>query len=401
MSSHAASDVAVFGECDSDNVGDQLIAEGLLLIFERLGLTAESHPLEDVRPGTSGNAVATQRELTAKALHRRLYRMHPLYTHSVDAVQAARRWGSREGHAVRSVERARIVVIGGGQLFSDRTLRMLLRMDALCAAARQRQVPVLFMGVGASTPRTPLSKALFARILGPSPAGVVQPRDPASANVLGGYLKAVPSHAPDCAIPQIRKLAAELAGDSVSGRVGLAPMGNRSLPPGVSGLPVNQDDWWCELAERLIALGKSPVLFTTGVGDDHDRCLRLQGHLAAHGFEVGVAARPRDSRSFLKELQSFEAVLSQRLHCSISVYGIGGCPLSVSWDSKVESFFGEIGLPHRVLASDATPDDACRRLLRPESVPVGPEVLESRLMAAAQALLLPHQVLPSTVSAAS
>ena len=52
-------DIAIFGEFDSDNVGDQLIGEGARILFEDLGLTCKTHPLENVvrggRPATGSD----------------------------------------------------------------------------------------------------------------------------------------------------------------------------------------------------------------------------------------------------------------------------------------------------------------------------------------------------------
>ncbi len=371
--------LVIVGEFDSDNVGDQLIGEGHAALFAGHDCEIRIVSLEPGRNKVGTNFPTRRTSGPLKTAHRALYQRSAVYRHAIESLSGYRRRVAYRARAEESLAGADALLIGGGQLLSDGTLRMLQRLDHLTELAWERSIPVVAFGTGMSSGRTVLSRRLMRRVVNRLDEQS-RFRDFASIEVAGSMrpglnLSLIPT--PDCAIAGIarrRLLQPE------SGRVGIAPMAPEILSR--IGIEVNDiDEWWIGIVRDLVRLGAVPVLFSTGVSADARYAGELQEKLAASGIDIDLLPRPTSTDALLSALSRMERVLAQRLHASISFYALGGVPASASWDKKVSEFYRRISLPGRVISiGSGDPADIARMLMAPAEPGVSREELAAESM---------------------
>lgn len=343
--------LVIVGEFDSDNVGDQLIGEGQATLFSGCGCDIRVLSLESSRSLATAGARIQKRNSSMRTLHRALYQRSTLYRHSIESVGQILRKSAYEVRVGEILEGADALIIGGGQLLSDGTLRMLHRLDQITEAAHRSGIPIAIFGTGMSPAKSFLSRRALRRILG-RVSGCSRFRDSASMKVAVSVRSdiALPeSPTPDCAIAGIahrRALSPEL------GLVGVAPMAPRILAR-IGFQSDDIDSWWIEIIKSLLEHGAKPVLFSTGVIADSQYAATLQEKMDELGVSVDLLPRPRSSDELLSLLGGMDRILAQRLHASISFYAMGGVPASASWDTKVGEFYRRIQLNGRVFQAGA------------------------------------------------
>ncbi|HEY4530693.1 MAG TPA: polysaccharide pyruvyl transferase family protein [Luteimonas sp.] len=352
----------IVGEFDSDNIGDQLIGEGHKVLFSFEGCEARVLSLEHRRDRGVDGSYAARKSSVLRRPHRWLYQRSVQYRHTIESVRHLFGRSAYRTRALDVLQDADALIIGGGQLLSDGTLRMLHRIDELTRLAHERGLPVTVFGTGMSAGKTPFSRRLLRRILGriTEPVRFRDAASMASASAVRATLPRAQAPTPDCAIAGISRSGAL---DTRSVTVGIAPMAPRILSRvGLDGRDI--DRWWMGIARELILLGETPVFFSTGVPADMAYAAALRDRLAADGFAVECLPRPCSTDTLLEQLRGMKRVLAQRLHASISFYALGGVPASASWDQKVAEFYGSIGLDGRVFrVGDAAPAEVARTLV--------------------------------------
>lgn len=356
--------MVIVGEFDSDNVGDQLIGEGHAATFSAHGSAVRILALEPARNHAGERARQPGRLDPARRLHRLFYQRSAMYRHIVESANHVRRRRAYRLHAETTLSGADGLIIGGGQLLSDGTLRMLHRLDHLTEVAQRRGIPVVAFGTGMSPGRTFLSRYLLRRVLGRLSERNYF-RDKASMTAARAACPAIRLSAeptPDCAIAGIvpRKLL-----DVDAEVVGIAPMSPMILAR--LGVPLDKiDDWWLDIIRHIVREGGKPALFCTGVSVDMQYAAALQSKLAESGLKIELLPRPMCSEDLLNALRQMKRLLAQRLHASISFYSLGGIPASASWDSKVGEFYDSISLPGRVFrVGEGLPADIARAVMAP------------------------------------
>ncbi len=337
----------VVGEFDSDNVGDQLIGAGHESLFKHVGCAPVIKSLESTRTRSRENSKRYLKSSSRFSLHRLLYKKSIVYRHLVELSISLIRWKEYELHAEASLKDCDSLIIGGGQLLSDGTLRMLFRIYHITSIAKRRAIPVAAFGTGVSIGRTVISRYLQKKVLS-SLSVQSYFRDAHSIHYARSVMSGVQIHndpTPDNAI-----FAAFPHNGLKSNRrcVGVAPMSPSILIQfGIS--PDTIEPWWLAIIADLIARGEQPFLFSSGVIADHVYAEKLQSTLSKKGFFVDLLPRPETHLDLLIQLSTMRYVVAQRLHISIAYYAMGGIPLSAKWDKKVEEFYAMIGLQNRLV----------------------------------------------------
>jgi polysaccharide pyruvyl transferase WcaK-like protein len=358
--------VLVVGEFDSDNVGDKFIGEGHRRLFSPLVDELVVLPLGGRKAASSEareNGEGGHRRSAVRMLHRSMYASSFSYRHLVEATRNILSAATGQSDADSLIANFDAVVIGGGQLLSDGTLRMLYGLDRITRAANRHGVPVAAFGTGASYPRTWISRRLLSMVVRRLSAPCWF-RDRGSVEVvreLCGSVREDFRVTPDCAIAAAATEQTAIGNKDV---IGVAPM-----PPGVLARAGHEfphaDQWWVRLVECIYRHGKKPVLFSTGAEVDAHYVDKVAGMVRDRGVDVVVLARPRSCGDLVGQLCMMGGVIAQRMHASVVYYAIGGSPFGVSWDAKVGAFFEEIGLPDRLVSlSESRPDDVVRMLLK-------------------------------------
>lgn len=374
--------IVVFGEFDSHNIGDQLIGEGTKILFEGLGFACKTYPLEP-RSRDFATEPRDGRVGAISRIHRWLYRRQRLYAHLTEFVLIQRSFKGYSSYLHTIIESSDLIVIGGGQLLSDNTLRMMLRISWILNISRRLGKNVMFVGLGVREPRSALSKWLLRSILKRAGTAPLIVRDNYSAAIAAAHRRAEqppPRVLPDCAFPAIQQLAKSIGSVPDALLVGLAPMSSIELPYAVAAHPINSTAWWADIAETFIAAGYRPQLFCSGTSADFDKCKDVQNLLAKRGRSVPILEKPRSSRQLLDQLQSMGHILSQRLHISIAYLALGRAPTSISWDRKVDEFYEANGLANRVVRErDADPNRVCQLVIGGSSMAGKGDLLANQL----------------------
>jgi polysaccharide pyruvyl transferase WcaK-like protein len=353
----------IFGEFDSDNVGDQLIGEGAKLVFERAGWMATTVPLEfDRELGAAPTAqVPTGRGSALQQVHRRLYSRHRIYAHIMDIftlVPGAKAYRSKVKAVLVGAD---LAVIGGGQLLSDRTLRMILRIYWITSIAKHLGIDIAFIGVGASAPQSFISRLLIRKIARQMRSSSLLVRDIYSAEVLGGlFLSSDIRVIPDLAIPAIHRFSIRQKKTPDPLLVGLAPMSHAHRHERIERL---SDAWWANVAISFLDLGFNVALFCSGTSDDYARCKRIQIGLQQLGISIPLYDRPMNTAEFISQLSSMRHILANRLHISIGFLSLERIPAAVSWDKKISAFYAQHEMSDRVVDEIASAPREVARLV--------------------------------------
>lgn len=97
--------------------------------------------------------------------------------------------------------------------------------------------------------------------------------------------------------------------------------------------------FWVDLLANLKKSGLSPVIFTNGAQEDE----AFAAELHALAPDVPRANTPRKPIDLVNLINSFDSLVSYRLHANIIAYSCGVPSVGLVWDSKVRNFAGAVG----------------------------------------------------------
>lgn len=252
-----------------------------------------------------------------------------------------------------AVAGADLVVMGGGQLFSDADLNFPVKIGRASQVAAEAQVPIAVHGVGVARNWSPRGHALFSQVA-KADLRRVAARDPGSVENWSAQMKTGPA-------PEIARdpglLAAECYGATEPGpAIGvcitdpdiLAYHAEAQVAGAGGGM-----SFWADLVETLASKGHVVRLFCNGAAEDRAALTRLAARpkvadLIAGG-QASVARAPETSTALAAEIATHKAVVAHRLHACILAYAFGRPTVGLGWDQKVESFFGSVDLPQNFI----------------------------------------------------
>ena len=221
-------EIAVFGEFDSDNIGDVLIGKGQQLVYKankKDFITVSLELNKRTHSSTAEQVKANPIILILKKVHRLFYKKNYLYRHILEVSLYLTSKHAYISHGEQSLTFGETIVIGGGQLFNDNTLRMLLRIFSLVSIAKSKKRRVLVIGSGVTTPKTFISNYLLSKIFSQIENKDIYLRDMKSIQVVNSLIDTSldsSNHIPDFAIPYIS--SAYKKNKQIVNRVGLDPI---------------------------------------------------------------------------------------------------------------------------------------------------------------------------------
>ncbi|UOE85838.1 polysaccharide pyruvyl transferase family protein [Vibrio splendidus] len=372
--------IFVFGEFDSTNVGDVLIGLGQDYVYKHCDLDAKMIPLElysrkDVKINTSNKIVKPSRRL-----HRFFYKKSYYYRHLLEFTKFLVKKNSYFDHSLKSIDGSRVVIIGGGQLFNDNSLRMILRIYCLLKSSQMNNIKTYIVGAGMPRPKTLISRYMTKSAVRLLPNENIFFRDSKSITVANEFYSldlTEDNIIPDFAISYINQFSSPTP--SVIKKVGLAPISKEVLPKSHLRLLFNHDIWWVELAKYLISKNIEPIIFCSGSIEDYSRCLDIKKLALESGLNIELLPRPLSASSFIDNVNGLDNVVAQRLHVSITSYSLGKRPISLPWDDKVKCFYNEIGLPDNYLVEDDISFSTIHGIITSDSVePICPQIIIDR-----------------------
>ncbi|MBI1220624.1 MAG: hypothetical protein GC186_18990 [Rhodobacteraceae bacterium] len=353
--------VVQFGLRYSPNVGDGIIAECLAHAVRKTvpGAMVEMVDLSG-RTGF-GQVLVRNRALALKVmavlpgpLRRRIVRW-----------RLGRMLDRVEPDWAKAVRGAKVVILGGGQIFADADLNFPLKIARAAKVVRAAGVPLAIHAVGVQGGWSAEGRVLLAQVIA-ADLRQVGLRDELSWNA---WLAETGGRGP---VPVLTRdpglLAAACYGPAPkkTGRVGLCVTDPTILryhaDSAVAGAGEGGLGFFRELARALADAGHKVTLFCNGAEEDR---AALDAVIADPGVAamvltgaVSLAPPPATPRDLALTIAAMKAVVAHRLHACIVAWSYGLPVVGLGWDRKVESFFASVGAEAAFAGGDGVSVDA-------------------------------------------
>lgn len=126
-------------------------------------------------------------------------------------------------------------------------------------------------------------------------------------------------------------------------------------------------NFWIKIIKALDKQKKDWKLFTTGTQGDEELALKIIKLLGLPKDKI--LPRPITLEQMTEQINSFEKILSFRLHSHIIAYSYGIPTIAISWDKKVDDFFEKIGKKDCVFSINTDTENIISMLNRLEFDP--------------------------------
>jgi polysaccharide pyruvyl transferase WcaK-like protein len=357
----------------SSNIGDGVITDCLEFELRRLNPGIKIIYLDIAGRTQLGERVVRNR--TGKL--RRLAQMPRVLRLLVISVALTRLMRRLRPSWIESLSAADVVLVSGGQLFSDVDLNFPVKIAAFARATRQAGRPLAIVAAGASRNWSHAGRRLFGA-LADCDLRHVGLRDPASISAWTAQFEGGP---PPYLARDPGLLAAEAYGFAAAGADAGQPIGLCVTAPlilahhantpitgaGSLGAPDALLAFKRDLALTLVGRGHRVRLFCNGADEDIEFMQALLREPAlADALETGMleAATPPTSGAALAGLiAGCRAVIAHRLHTCIVAYALKRPAIGLSWDQKLGAFFRSVSLDDGMITdADAAPAMVADRL---------------------------------------
>jgi polysaccharide pyruvyl transferase WcaK-like protein len=331
-------EVAAFGEWDTSNLGDRGIHEGVLRFFGECGWRVGSYAIGSLAPvpadaarGGTAPAPAMRGRIggvlgAAPGLKRVLRRI---------------RQRARMNALLPRLRLAQVIMVGGGELLSDRGLHFPQSLAVIGEASRRLDKPLLCLGCGAEGPWSAQGTEMIRKFL--AGCSLIAARDRESADRIAALLgRPVPVFGDFCLD---EGLLLKQRGGWSRRRQTLA-INVQRIPAPWSVVQDGYEAALVALAERLMHLAvwhglKTVRIFTTGTAEDALPAQRVFERLGSHGVELYVPASLEQLSGMLRECA---LVVASRLHAGILGLAEGAPAVGFCPQPKLRKFFSTVGI---------------------------------------------------------
>lgn len=268
-------------------------------------------------------------------------------------------------HWRAAISDADLVLIGGGQLFSDVALNFPLKLYFLSRLLRGKKVAVVSVGVTAKW--SFWGKVLMGKFLKNAAPVFFATRDADSAKNLHDVfrvprpaIEVVPDPALVCAsafseaLAPAKKWDVGICVSSLDALVMNSEYGGASTGGGSA-------EFFSRLADALRAEGARIVYFTNGASEDNRVLEKISAQPATEGVSFLVPQRPGD---LVELISACSCIAAHRLHANIVAYSLNIPSVGMNWDKKVESFFQLTGRTQYLFDLSPRTDDLKASVLK-------------------------------------
>lgn len=327
-------EVAAFGEWDTSNLGDRGIHEGVLRFFGECGWRVGSYAIGSLTPVSAdaaggGSTPAVRGRIgaalgIAPGLKRALRRI---------------RQRVRMNALLPRLRPAQAIMVGGGELLSDRGLHFPQSLAVIGEASRRLDKPLLCLGCGAEGPWSARGAEMIRKFL--AGCSLVAARDRDSAERIAALLgRPVPVFGDFCLSEGLLRRGAW------SRRRQAVAINVQRIPEPWSAAQDRYEDALVALASRLMHLAvwhglKTVRIFTTGPAEDALPAQRVFERLGGNGIELHVPASLEQLSGMLRECA---LVVASRLHAGILGLAEGAPAVGFCPQPKLRKFFSTVGI---------------------------------------------------------
>jgi len=108
--------------------------------------------------------------------------------------------------------------------------------------------------------------------------------------------------------------------------------------------------YWAALADRLNTIGYDVTLFCNGAPKDYEASRAV--HMRSPS--TTLAKRPTSGKNLAQLINTFDLIVSHRLHANIVATSLDVKALGLGWDDKVRSYFNLINQPDAMFTAAPT-----------------------------------------------
>lgn len=299
-------EVAIFGECDTGNIGDRAIHLEALRFFRQCGWRTSSYSIGSLLPARI-DSVAETASLRRVSITGAMDRLPP----AKRALRAVRQ-RLRMRRLMPSLAAVRAICVGGGALLSDANLHFPQSLAVLTKAVRVLDKPLLCLGCSIEGSWSAHGAKQIREFL--AACSIVAVRDSITAERIAEVLsRPVPVFGDFC----LTEADARNDAHCQHLRHGLA-LNVCEMADQWRAEQQRYEDALVALARRMVqrsAGGAQPVrIFTTGTADDTKPARRVFSRLAGMGAELHL---PRTLDELTVTLRESAITVATRLHGAI------------------------------------------------------------------------------------
>jgi len=242
------------------------------------------------------------------------------------------------------LSKSSLMIIGGGQLFSDVDLNFPIKLYLLFKEARSTNTSIIIYGAGMASNISSLGEWLFAKLLNSKLVKNIYLRDDISIQNYYKYrfiskgIQEVwdPGILISRKYPKIFNEKKKYIGIGISSPMNLKYSGD-------SFVEINYDSVLLKIISHLISLKKNILLFTNGTIEDEEYKERLYAKISEEEKgKICLASRPIRPLDLVNIITATEYIISQRLHSNIVAYSYKIPSIGIVWDKKLVGFFKKI-----------------------------------------------------------
>jgi polysaccharide pyruvyl transferase WcaK-like protein len=367
--------IRLFNVKYSPNLGDGLLSECLEKALIALGADDDTWSIDLAARKAYGDGLAARRHILSTLDRMPLWLRHqvvrwPLF------LQSRRTW---HPHYAGSLKGADAIVIGGGNLISDIDLNFPTKLPLAIREAERLQLPFVVYASGVAKDWTPKGLAMMRNAFASSLLRGVFVRDEASKSLWDRMLseasgfKAVVVRDPGLlasrfvARSQPRNIKRPTAGLGIMSHI--AVRYHASTAPG----PAYLEDWYVELARRLVDTGYHVVAFTNGSPEDVAYLARLRPRLKKAAGDAVSFPQQRTPDELCGIISGLDVLIAYRMHAVIAAYSFNVPAVALAWDRKLTSFMTSVNRQEFLCdVTRTSPEDVVHLAWRAQESPVSP-----------------------------
>ena len=246
-----------------------------------------------------------------------------------------------------SLNKANLLVFGGGQLILDNFLSFPLKFYLISKTAHMMDIPIVVLGCGVGSKKSYLAEYLYKKSFSLKSFRAVYLRDINSKNSFierfGDSFSGVVGLTSDSALyssETYNKIKADKAKSFEELLVGVGishPSELKAASSEEEGFSDKKiEKLWINTLNELNRSNYNLMLYTNGSAEDE---LFLSNISKKLNFIPQVAVRPISPLELVENISKFDVTLSHRLHSSIISSSLNIPSIGLSWDRKVMSFY--------------------------------------------------------------
>lgn len=271
-------------------------------------------------------------------------------------------------HYRTALKEADLIIIGGGQLISDKDLNFPMKIGGALNVIAGQNVPVAVHGVGVAAKFTRTGETLFKRIFRDT-LSIANVRDDRSVSRWNERFTSPtaskvwdPGILTSVVYPAVERQRPANARPLFG--IGITNSDTLKVHSDSKDLVMDKSDWiefYCELIQQITNRNIDVKLFTNGAYDDQvfaEQIVETYKTSTPDAIELALAPRGTTPTELAEIVSQFDGIVSHRLHANIMAYSYGIPHIGLGWDSKMQGFFDEVSRSDYLLTSVSKTDAA-------------------------------------------